>query len=178
MLLLAVNKNSQLVITPCGVRNPSPVPQACAACASVSRVHLPARCADPGMGNAPSSCPPPAPHAPPPPIDNGSDLGSGFSGSGFSFHSSPKSWHAARQDCQSRGGDLASIHSEAEHREAFALTGGLTHGLGSMTKRTRATMCGRMGRRWTTMGGRGTLPARRCRPCRRRPHRRHHYRHL
>ena len=106
------------------MRNPSPVPQACAACASVSRVHLPARCADPGMGNAPSSCPPPAPHAPPPPIDNGSDLGSGFSGSGFSFHSSPKSWHAARQDCQSRGGDLASIHSEAENREAFALTGG------------------------------------------------------
>jgi hypothetical protein len=59
-----------------------------------------------------------------PPIDSGSDLGSGFSGSGFSFHSSPKSWHAARQDCQSRGGDLASIHSEAEHREAIALTGG------------------------------------------------------
>ena len=29
-------------------------------------------------------------------------------------------------------------------------------------------MCGRMGRRWTTMGSRGTLPARRCRPCRRR----------
>ena len=90
------------------MRNPSPVPQACAACASVSCVHLPARCADPNMGNTPSSPPPPSPPSP----------------SGFSFHYSPKSWHAARQDCQSRGGDLASIHSEAEHREAFALTGG------------------------------------------------------
>ena len=105
MLLLAVNKNSQLVITPCASH---PVPQACAACASVSCVHLPARCADPNMGNTTSSPPPPSPPSP----------------SGFSFHSSPKSWHAARQDCQSRGGELASIHSEAEHREAFALTGG------------------------------------------------------
>ena len=136
MLLLVVNK--KFTARRHSVRNPSPVPQACAACASVSCVHLPARCADPNMGNTPSSPPPPSPPSP----------------SGFSFHSSPKSWHAARQDCQSRGGDLASIHSEAEHREAFALTGGLTHGLGSMTKRTRATMCGRMGRRWTTMGGR------------------------
>ena len=48
----------------------------------------------------------------------------------FSFHSSPKSWHAAREDCQSRGGDLASIHSEAENREAFALTGGRDTWLG------------------------------------------------
>ena len=31
---------------------------------------------------------------------------------------------------------------------------GVTHGLGSMAKRTSTTMCGRMGRRWTTMGGR------------------------
>ena len=48
----------------------------------------------------------------------------------YSFHSSPKSWHAAREDCQSRGGDLASIHSEAENREAFALTGGRDTWLG------------------------------------------------
>ena len=48
----------------------------------------------------------------------------------FSFHSSPKSWHAAREDCLSRGGDLASIHSEAENREAFALTGGRDTWLG------------------------------------------------
>merc|ERR1719353_1448405 len=48
----------------------------------------------------------------------------------FSFHSSPKSWHAAREDCLSRGGDLASIHSEAENGEAFALTGGRDTWLG------------------------------------------------
>ena len=48
----------------------------------------------------------------------------------YSFHSSPKSWHAAREDCQSRGGDLASIHSEAENREALALTGGRDTWLG------------------------------------------------
>ena len=35
---------------------------------------------------------------------------------------------------------------------------GLLHGLGSMARRTSTTMCGRMGRRWTTTGGlRGSL---------------------
>ena len=48
----------------------------------------------------------------------------------FSFHPSPLSWHAAREDCQSRGGDLASIHSAAENREAYSLAGGQDAWLG------------------------------------------------
>ena len=43
---------------------------------------------------------------------------------GFSYHSSPKSWGAARADCKARGGDLASIHSAAENQQAFELSRG------------------------------------------------------
>ena len=53
------------------------------------------------------------------------DRGSESTSSGtFSYHSSPKSWEAARRDCQSRGGDLASIHSAAENQKAFELSRG------------------------------------------------------
>ena len=40
---------------------------------------------------------------------------------GLTYHSAPKSWSAARDDCRSREGDLASIHNAAENAEAFAL---------------------------------------------------------
>ena len=43
------------------------------------------------------------------------------SGSTFTFHAERKSWHAARDTCRERGGDLASIHSAAENDEAYAL---------------------------------------------------------
>ena len=46
------------------------------------------------------------------------------SGSTFTFHAERKSWHAARDTCRERGGDLASIHSAAENDEAYALAGG------------------------------------------------------
>ena len=39
----------------------------------------------------------------------------------LTYHSAPKSWSAARADCRSREGDLASIHNAAENAEAFAL---------------------------------------------------------
>ena len=53
------------------------------------------------------------------------DRGSESTSSGaFSYHPSPKSWEAARRDCQSRGGDLASIHSAAENQMAFELSRG------------------------------------------------------
>ena len=42
-------------------------------------------------------------------------------GKKLTYHSAPKSWPAARDDCRSRGGDLASIHNAAENAEAFAL---------------------------------------------------------
>ena len=43
------------------------------------------------------------------------------SGSTFTFHAERKSWHAARDTCRERSGDLASIHSAAENDEAYAL---------------------------------------------------------
>ena len=50
--------------------------------------------------------------------------GSAPSKGGFTYHSSPKSWEAARADCMARGGDLASIHSAAENQQAFELSRG------------------------------------------------------
>ena len=46
------------------------------------------------------------------------------SGSTFTFHAERKSWHAARDTCRERSGDLASIHSAAENDEAYALSQG------------------------------------------------------
>jgi hypothetical protein len=43
------------------------------------------------------------------------------SGEKLTYHAAPKSWSAARADCRSREGDLASIHNAAENAEAFAL---------------------------------------------------------
>jgi len=36
-------------------------------------------------------------------------------------------WHEAREDCLARGGDLASIHTDAENEHVFDLTGGNVH---------------------------------------------------
>ena len=48
----------------------------------------------------------------------------------FVFVSEPRTWSAARSDCQSRGGDLAWITSEAENAKAYSLTGGNSTWLG------------------------------------------------
>jgi len=42
----------------------------------------------------------------------------------FTFHEELKTWHEARGDCLLRGGDLASIHTDAENTMVFDLTGG------------------------------------------------------
>ena len=46
-----------------------------------------------------------------------------YDGPTFTFHEEMMNWHEARWECQMRGGDLASIHSDEENAEAFALAG-------------------------------------------------------
>ena len=37
----------------------------------------------------------------------------------FTYYDGPKSWEDARDECQSRGGDLAIIHSQRENDNAY-----------------------------------------------------------
>ena len=48
----------------------------------------------------------------------------------FQFFSTPKTWTNAQSDCESRGGDLASVRSSEENAEAYALTGGVSTWIG------------------------------------------------
>ena len=48
----------------------------------------------------------------------------------FQFFSTPKTWSNAQSDCESRGGDLASVRSSEENAEAYALTGGVSTWIG------------------------------------------------
>ena len=45
-------------------------------------------------------------------------------GTVFTYHSGPKSWNDARDDCQNSGGDLAMIHSTEENNAAYESMGG------------------------------------------------------
>ena len=69
------------------------------------------------------ACPPPPPPAP------------------FVYVATPRSWADARQDCQGRGGELASIHNQAENAQAFNLTAGQTVWLGLTEEAANATEC-------------------------------------
>jgi len=42
----------------------------------------------------------------------------------FTFHEEKLTWMGARMDCMMRGGNLASIHSDEENAEVYAITGG------------------------------------------------------
>ena len=48
----------------------------------------------------------------------------------FVYHSEPASWEGARAVCQAEGGDLASIHTEAENAVAYELSAGQSVWLG------------------------------------------------
>ena len=52
------------------------------------------------------------------------------SGPKFVYYGERATWAGARAACRAQGGDLASIHSEAENAEAYALTGGESTWLG------------------------------------------------
>ena len=57
----------------------------------------------------------------------------------LTFYSTSSTWSAARTDCQSRGGDLASIHSAAENQEAFELSNGGNMWLGLNDRATEGS---------------------------------------
>ena len=51
-------------------------------------------------------------------------LPSSSSAATFTYFRGPATYTAAREHCQSLGGDIASIRSNSENEEAYALTGG------------------------------------------------------
>ena len=49
-----------------------------------------------------------------------------FEGHCYQFHSNASTWNDAENDCKSKGGHLASIHSEAERLFIYNLSGNNT----------------------------------------------------
>ena len=131
-----MNKNSQLVVTPCATHPPCHKP--------ALRAHLSRVC----------TCPRAAP------TRTWAILPRRLHRHRLHRHRASRSTPAQSHGTQpvrtaSREAEISlpSTPRRSTERPSRSLVG-VTHGLGSMTKRTRATMCGRMGRRWTTMGGR------------------------